>query len=155
MNKRWIFLLVILSLAVSSISCGISVDLGTKNSSPTPPPLTAAATTTSEPASPTSTAIPPTATLSPAATATNQPVESPVGEQPAEPQLAEPTATPVPLPEVISVHNAPGLSFKDGFHRIGFASKITRITRRENSTPVVHHETGVVEYQRFLASLDH
>ncbi len=107
MNKRWIFLLVILSLAVSSISCGISVDLGTKNPSPTPLPPAAADMTPSEPAAPTSTAIPPTVTLPPADNAPAQPVESPVSEQ-----QAESTAAPVPLPEAISVQNAPGLTYK-------------------------------------------
>ncbi|NMB54773.1 MAG: hypothetical protein GYA15_08725 [Leptolinea sp.] len=114
MEKKWIITLIIISLVITSLSCGISVDLGPTFSSPTPLPPTATATL--PPAMATSTTVPPTLTSTAAAT---EPVPEDTAIAPeeqtmevVEPPTETPTAKPEPQLQVISPANASGLTFR-------------------------------------------
>lgn len=126
MNKKWIFVITISTLVLSSLSCGISVDLGNGEKSPTPLPPTS--TETPLPPTATFTAVPPTATL-PVPTATipvieeqpevaQVPTEEVVMEEPPAP---EPTAAPTVAAQVITRENASLLTLQR-MEQIGLGS---------------------------------
>ncbi len=126
MKKKWIFVITILTLVLSSLSCGISVDFGNSEKSPTPVPP--ASTETPLPPTATFTAVPPTATL-PAPTATipvieeqpeiaQVPTEEAVVEEPPAP---EPTPIPTVAAQVISRENASLLTLQR-MEQIGLGS---------------------------------
>ncbi len=113
MKKQWIFGILIFSLVASSLSCGITVDLGSPFASKTPIPPTD--TVTLPP--PTSTAIPPT----PTATATALPsptveiaqeVLPAVEEQPTAEPVVEPSPTLPPRLLKINPENSANLAFQ-------------------------------------------
>ncbi|NLF50684.1 MAG: hypothetical protein GX577_06065, partial [Leptolinea sp.] len=113
MNTKLYLSLIILSLVISSISCGITVDLGPTFQSPTPLPPTESAAPIPE-----ATEVTTGLTVYPTETLTSLP-ETPTTALPIEPtmeELAEPvaktTAIPLQLPEVISVQNAKDLTLK-------------------------------------------
>lgn len=117
MNKRWIYAGVISTLLLSSLSCGISVDLGNGAKSPTPLPPTE----TASPMPPTITAIPPTATLVPPAPTVPAPTEAQAAVVPAAEVSAgeaptveapAPTAIPTEAAQVINSQNASSLTLR-------------------------------------------
>lgn len=113
MNTKLYLSLIILSLVISSISCGITVDLGPTFQSPTPlPPTESAAPIPEATEVTTGLTVYPTETLTslPETPTTALPIE-PTMEELAEP-VAKPTAIPLQLPEVISVQNAKDLTLK-------------------------------------------
>lgn len=114
MNKRWLFSLLIVSLVVTSFSCGISVDLGSKGATQTPIPP--AATGTAIPVTATNTAEP-AATPTIASIPTEKPAvqveEAPMPEISAPTQQAlEPTSQAEPPLQVISPENAASLTLR-------------------------------------------
>lgn len=112
MKKQWAFAVLILSMAATSLSCGISVDLGSPFASKTPIPPTE--TVTEIPPTATQTAIPPTPTYT--ATVVPSPTELVLKEE--EPTIApeapEPTLAPSPTPlpqlQVIKPENGASLT---------------------------------------------
>jgi WD40 repeat protein len=97
MKNKWILFILILTLAASSLSCGLSVDLGT-----TPKTATAVLPTVAP-----SMTIAPTSTPEPV-TLTEQAIITPEVVVP----TAAPSPAPVAPPQVISAGNAASLTFK-------------------------------------------
>jgi WD40 repeat protein len=97
MIRKWIFFVLIFVLAASSLSCGLSVDLGT--------------------AKPTATVLPPTSL--PRATVTTAPTPEALSPTPTETVVQEeavptevPSPTPTPPPQVITAANSASLTLK-------------------------------------------
>ncbi len=148
MNKKWIFVITISTLIFSSLSCGISVDLGNGVKSPTPLPPTA--TETPLPPTATFTAVPPTATL-PAPTATTSVIE----EQPEvvqvpteetvveEPPVPEPTAVPTVAAQVITRENASLLTLQR-MEKIGLGSLQKLAVSPDGKTVLLSYSSQLV-----------
>lgn len=113
MKNRWVFGILIFSLVASSLSCGISVDLGSPFASKTPIPPTHTATVPP----PTATAIPPTSTAtatalpSPTVEIAQEPLPA-VEEQPTDEPVIEPTPTLPPQLLKISPENSVNLTLQ-------------------------------------------
>ncbi|HEX7556529.1 MAG TPA: hypothetical protein VF338_07875, partial [Leptolinea sp.] len=143
MKKRLIFFVLILTLLISSLSCGFSVDLGQTPATKTPVSTKVKqiiATRTQKPPI----AFTPTvaATASPKLSVTATLAEESATSTPEEiVPTTEPSPTPLPPPQVISAGNAASLTFKRGYGN-GSIQKLT--VSPDGKTALLSYSTDLI-----------